>query len=29
LNQDLVLNSELLDDFCMENEKDIVHMVGK
>jgi len=29
LKQFLVLNSELMDDFCMENEKDIVHMVGK
>jgi hypothetical protein len=29
LKQFLVLNSELMDDFCMENEKDIVHMVDK
>jgi len=29
LNQFIVLNAELLDDFCMENEKDAAHMVGK
>jgi hypothetical protein len=29
LNQPLVLDSELLDYYCLENEKDAVHMVGK
>ena len=29
LNQTIVLNSELIDYFCMENEKDLAHMVGK
>ena len=29
LNQPLVLDSELLDYYCLENEKDYAHMVGK
>jgi len=29
LNQNLALNTELLDFFCAENEKDIPHLVGK
>jgi len=29
LNQPIVLNTELLDYVCLENEKDITHMVGK
>jgi hypothetical protein len=29
LNQFIVLNTELLDDWCAENEKDAPHMVGK
>ena len=29
LHQPLVLNSELLDYYCLENERDFVHMVGK
>ena len=29
LNQPIVLNAELLDYVCLENEKDIAHMVGK
>jgi hypothetical protein len=29
LKQPLVLDSELLDYYCLENEKDFVHMVGK
>ena len=29
LTQPLVLNSELMDYYCLENEKDFVHMVGK
>jgi hypothetical protein len=29
LNQFLVLDSELLDYVCMENEKDAAHLVGK
>jgi hypothetical protein len=29
LNQPLVLDSELLDYVCLENEKDSAHMVGK
>jgi len=29
LNQFIVLNTELLDDVCAENEKDAPHMVGK
>src|ERR1700691_6034106 len=29
LTQPLVLDSELLDYYCLENEKDFVHMVGK
>jgi hypothetical protein len=29
LNQYIVLNTELLDYICLENEKDISHMVGK
>jgi hypothetical protein len=29
LNQFIVLNTELLDDVCAENEKDASHMVGK
>jgi len=28
-NQLIVLNTELMDFFCMENEKDAVHLVGK
>jgi hypothetical protein len=29
IDQPLVLNSELLDYYCLENERDFVHMVGK
>ena len=29
LHQPLVLDSELLDYVCLENEKDAPHMVGK
>ena len=29
LNQYIVLNTELLDYICLENEKDVPHMVGK
>jgi hypothetical protein len=29
LNQPIVLDSELIDNVCAENEKDSVHMVGK
>lgn len=29
LTQHIVLNTELLDYFCMDNEKDAVHTVGK
>ena len=29
LNQPIVFNAELLDYVCLENEKDIAHMVGK
>jgi hypothetical protein len=29
LNQFLVLNTELLEYFCQENEKDQTHLVGK
>jgi hypothetical protein len=29
LNQFIVLNTDLLDDVCLENEKDAGHMVGK
>jgi hypothetical protein len=29
LNQYIVLNTELLDYICLENAKDISHMVGK
>ena len=29
LNQNIVLNTELLDYFCMDNEKDALHAVGK
>jgi hypothetical protein len=29
LNQYIVLNTELLDYICLENEKDVLHMVGK
>ncbi len=29
LNQPLVLDSELLDYYCLENEKDFIHMQGK
>jgi hypothetical protein len=29
LNQPIVLDSELLDNVCLENEKDAAHMVGK
>ena len=29
LNQFIVLNTELLDYFCLENEKDASHLVGK
>jgi len=29
LSDPLVLDSELLDYYCLENERDFVHMVGK
>lgn len=29
LNQQIVLNTELLDYYCMDNEKDDNHLVGK
>ena len=29
LNQPLVLDSELLDYYCLENEKDLIHMIKK
>ena len=29
LNQLIVLGTELLDYICSENEKDVVHLVGK
>jgi hypothetical protein len=29
MTQPLVLDSELLDYYCLENEKDFIHMVGK
>ena len=29
LNQLIVLNTELLDYHCLDNEKDAVHLVGK
>jgi hypothetical protein len=29
MNQPVVLDTELLDYYCLENEKDAVHMVGK
>jgi hypothetical protein len=29
LNQDIVLNTELLDYYCLDNEKDAKHLVGK
>jgi hypothetical protein len=29
LKESIVLNTELLDYFCMDNEKDLPHMVGK
>jgi hypothetical protein len=29
LNQDIVLDTELLDYICLENEKSLAHMVGK
>jgi hypothetical protein len=29
LNQFIVLNTDLLDYICLENEKDIPHLVGK
>jgi hypothetical protein len=29
LKQPLVLDSELLDYYCLENEKDWVHMIKK
>ena len=29
LNQNIVLNTELLDYYCLDNERDAVHMVGK
>jgi hypothetical protein len=29
LNQAIILNTELLDYYCLENEKDAAHMPGK
>jgi hypothetical protein len=29
LSQSIVLNSELMDFICLENEKDFPHLVGK
>jgi len=29
MKQPLVLDSELIDYYCLENEKDFKHMVGK
>ena len=29
LNQLIVLNTELLDYYCLDNERDATHMVGK
>jgi len=29
LNQSIALNTDLLDTICLENEKDLPHMVGK
>jgi hypothetical protein len=29
LHQFLVLNTELIDETCLENEKDLKHLVGK
>ena len=29
LHQFIVLNTELLEYFCQENEKDLTHLVGK
>lgn len=29
VTQPIMLNSELLDYYCLENQKDAVHMVGK
>jgi hypothetical protein len=29
LNQAIILNTELLDYICLENEKDSTHLVGK
>jgi hypothetical protein len=29
LAQTIVLNTEFLDYYCVENEKDIIHLVGK
>jgi len=29
LNQAIVLNTELLDYFCLDNQKDAKHLVGK
>jgi len=29
ITQPLILDSELIDYYCLENEKDFVHMVGK
>jgi hypothetical protein len=29
IRQFIALNTELIDYFCMENEKDIPHVVGK
>jgi hypothetical protein len=29
ITQSLVLDSELIDYYCLENEKDFAHMVGK
>ncbi len=29
LNQSIILNTELLDYICLENEKDSTHLVGK
>jgi len=29
MTQPLALDSELMDYYCLENEKDFAHMVGK
>jgi hypothetical protein len=29
LNQNIVLNTELLDYYCLDNERDAIHMIGK